>query len=90
MALRGILGQKLYVVILFKLILVFSREQFFYFLFHNKILVSMFGFHITQGEMKSLTGKQWVNSVVIWLCYKYMYFKKPSFCFKKKIGICMD
>ena len=66
MALRGILGHKLYVVILFKLILFFSHVQFFFnFLFHSEILVSMFGFHITRGEMKSLLGKQWVNGVVM-------------------------
>ena len=68
MEMRGILGHILYVVIIFKLISVFSHEQCFFlflFLFHNEIAVSMFGFNITRGEMKSLIGKQWVNSLVM-------------------------
>ena len=65
MAMRGILGHRLYIVILFKLIFVFCYGQIFFFLFHSEILVSIFGFHITRGEIKSLTGKQWVNSVVM-------------------------
>ena len=65
MAVRGILGHILYIVILFKLISIFSHKPFFFLIFHSEILVSVFGFHITQGEMKSLTGKQLVNSVVM-------------------------
>ena len=65
MALRGILDHRLYIVILFKLFFLFFVMNFFIFLFHNEILVSMFGFPITQGEMKSLTRKQWVNGVVM-------------------------
>ena len=59
-----------------------------FFLFHSEILVSMFGFHITRGEMKSLTGKQWVNSVVklfvINMCISenrvYDFFNKKLAC----------
>ena len=80
MAMRGILGNILYVAILFKLISVFLMNNIFY-LFHSEILVSIFGFHITLGEMKILTGKQWVNDVVMRLFYKYMYFRKLGFWF---------